>query len=277
MSGWFYGEPLPRPKVEYPIEKSFNILESVHGGNGVFKKFCAEMYLNSEIFSEINEQLAEESEVLVPGFFRDDAYELICKSIVESDVSKSVFSKCGPPNLANYEEAIQGPQLGHLESDESSQLTMNSLRELFYSKEFLSFLEQITEFPFTTCDENRVRSSLQKFSQGSYNLLRTGGTKQTGSKPTPDEVADEPEEEPNLVDVMFYFANNWEESRGGSVIYSTSEGEQLITVPPEGNCLAVVVRSSIVNSYTNYVNCLAKDDVFFVYKMTFAFDGNFGY
>lgn len=29
LSGWFYGEPLPRPTVQLPVDKSFNVLESV--------------------------------------------------------------------------------------------------------------------------------------------------------------------------------------------------------------------------------------------------------
>lgn len=236
------------------------------------------MYLNPEIYSEINDQLAEESEVLVPGFFRDETYESICKSIVEQDVADQLFTQCGPANILSYGEAVAGPpSTSESEASSSSEAdlpSVDSLPDFFYSKEFLQFLEQITEFPFTTCDTNKVTSALQKFSHGSYSLLKSGGTKQTGNKPTPEDIADEVEEEPNLVDVMFFFANNWEERRGGSLIYLTTEGDQLITVPPEGNCLAVVVRSPNVNSYTNYVNCLAKDDVYFVYKMTFAFDGS---
>ena len=68
--------------------------------------------------------------------------------------------------------------------------------------------------------------------------------------------------------------NKWQEENGGLIIYSTEEGEQLITVSPEGNCLALVVRNSSVNSYINYINCNAGDEVYFVYTMTCALDGN---
>lgn len=233
------------------------------------------MYHNSEIYAEINEQLAEQSEVLIPGFLRDEVYAALCKTIVEADVSNSTFNLRGPSNMAHYKETLLGPPKPAEDDNAGSDSTgLESLRELFYSAEFLSFMEKITEFPFTSSTENKIVSSLQKFSHGCYSLLKTGGAKQTGTKPVADKDLNEEEEEPNLVDVIYYFANNWNEERGGNLIYSTTEGEQLITVPPEGNCLAVVVRSPIVNSYTNYVNCLAKEDVFFVYKMTFAFDGS---
>ncbi|ODM97004.1 Prolyl 3-hydroxylase OGFOD1 [Orchesella cincta] len=275
LSGWFYGEPLARPKIEFPVEKSCAVLENVQSYKGVLGKFCAEMYLNQEIYSEINEQLSEESEVLVPGFLRDDVYESICKTIVEMDVTNSDFLTCGPANMSNYKVALEGPPKdGSPSSVDSLSSNIESLRRLFYSHEFLSFMEKITEFPFTTNAATKVVSSLQKYSHGSFSLLKSGGAKQTGvTNITEQDVAEE-EEEPNLVDVMFFFANKWSDDRGGLFIYTTMDGEQLITVPPEGNCLAVVVRSSTVNSYTNYVNCLSKDDVFFVFKMTFAFDGS---
>ncbi|CAL8138264.1 unnamed protein product [Orchesella dallaii] len=276
LSGWFYGNPLPRSPVEFPVENSNNVLESVQSYKGVLQKFCAEMYLNQEIYSEINEQLSEESEVLVPGFLRDDVYESICKTIVEMDVTNSSFSTRGPANISNYQVALEGPpEIKDVSpSDNSNSPNIESLRRLFYSHEFLSFMEKITEFPFTTNETTKVVSSLQKYSHGSYSLLKAGGAKQTGVTNQTEQDVVEEEEEPNLVDVMFFFANKWDDDRGGVLIYSTSDGEQLITVPPEGNCLAVVVRSSTVNSYVNYVNCLAKDDVYFVFKMTFAFDGS---
>jgi hypothetical protein len=249
---------------------------------GIFKTLCTESYLDPATQTDINEQLAEESEVLIPGFLQDKVYSSVCKDIVDEDVERSCFLPVGPPNLASYQEACKGPPkkqtIENVTENEAIPHTLETLRDLFHSDEFLQFMEKITEYPFTSCDIAKVSSSLKKFTVGSYSLLRSGGAKQTGSKEAKhSEEAEDPEEEeeeePQLVDVSFFFASKWEDQWGGLKIYSAEDGEQLISVSPEGNCLAVVVRNSTVNSYVNYVNCLAEDQVYFVYSMTFAFDG----
>lgn len=208
------------------------------------------------------------------------------------------FVKVGPPNVACYHEMCKGPPLPlstHNNDTPAEELPNNidGLWQFFHSKEFLELLEKITELPFCSSKELRATSSLRKYSQGSYSLLRCGGAKQTGDSENKEDSAilksnenkkhkevnsDEEEEEevedPNLVDISYFFASKWNEGWGGLTIYNTDDGEQLITIPPEGNCLAIVVRNSSVNSYVNYINCNADEELFFVYTMTCALDGN---
>jgi len=279
LSGWFYGDPLPRPEIRLPSDDSYLVKDSVVKLSGIFKQLCGETYLDSATQSDINEQLAEESEVLIPGFLRYDTYSKICEDIVSADVERNQFAQVGPANIASYQETCQGPPKQETANNSAEIVdfppTVETLQSFFYSAEFLEFMEKITEFPFTSCDISKVTSSLKKFTKGSYVLLRSGGTKHTGiTEPKVIESEEDEEEEPQLVDVSFYFGSKWKDEWGGLKLYAAEDGEHLISVSPEGNCLAVVVRNSTVNSYVNYVNCLAQDQVYFVFNMTFAFDGN---
>jgi len=78
---------------------------------------------------------------------------------------------------------------------------------------------------------------------------------------------------------MFYISHKWCDEWGGEEIFCITDEEaqqqQLMSINPEGNALALAVRTNGVNSFTKYVNCLAKENMYFVYKMTFAFDGKF--
>lgn len=234
-------------------------------------------YLTEETVGDINEQLTEESEVLLPGFLNEDIYKSLCTAIVESDVSSKIFSSAGPPNLKSYEKALIGPP-EKIDIAKESTDALSNIHKFFYSQEFFEFLEKLTEFPFTS-DEKliHVKSELRKFSHGSYTLLQSGGEKQTGNvlvsngKSAAKNDDQDDELEPNLVDVIFFCSSNWDEERGGLTIYSANDGVQLITIPPEGNSLAITVRAENVNSYVNYVNYLAGEEMYFAYTMTFEF------
>jgi len=241
-------------------------------------KLSTPCYLEEPTQSDINDQISEESQVLIPGFLQDKVYKDLCADLVEQDVGNQ-FAHIGPPNVANYAEMCVGPPPTHItEKDQitTSSCTAKSLQSFFHSSEFLQFLEKITEMPFTSSELLTATSSIKKFGKGSYSLLRMGGAKQTGNSETDQdknaEVEGE-EEEPNLVDVIYFVASNWDECWGGLRIYCTLDGDQLITIPPEGNCLAIVVRNTTVNHYHNFVNSDAGDNVYFAYTMTFALDG----
>jgi hypothetical protein len=238
-----------------------------------------ESYLDVEFQRGINEQLSEESQVIIPGFFQDEVYKNICADIVDQDVTNSsTFVHFGPPNVANYQETCIGPPIFDKNSVSlsSNSQDMKGLHRLFHSKEFLEFLEKVTELPFSSSTLLKTTSSLRKYTKGSYYLLRSGGAKQTGDveEKNIEEQDDEDEQDPNLVDVVYFVASKWDDNWGGLTIYSSEDGEQLITIPPTGNCLAIVVRNSSVNSYMNYINSDSGDEVFFAYSMTYALDGN---
>lgn len=244
----------------------------------VLASFCSDSYLQDETLKDINEQVSEESQVLIPGFLVNEAYKDVCLQIVEHDVGKN-FTHVGPPNICSYSESLKGPPA--VEANDASHISLNSFRRIFHSSEFLSFMEKVTELPFTANDAIKCTSSLRKFSKGSFSLLKSGGAKQTGE--TEDDLlrhhackdeSEESEEDPNLVDVIYFVTSKWDDSWGGLTIYSDEDGEQLITIPPTENCLAIVVRNSSVNSYVNFVNCNAGDEIYFAYHMTFALDGN---
>ncbi len=281
----------------------------------IINQSITEGYLDEATIQDINEQVAEESQVLIPCFLKESLYQSICKdifftchtkqfhllypftstyllagrSIVEQDVTFEKFVEVGPPNVSHYQEMLKGPPTMNDEqkSSSSSIINVEGLQQLFHSNEFLQLMEKMTELPFSSSlNLLKVTTSLRKYSKGSYSLLRSGGAKQTGDgednkavvvaeKVREETKKDDDEEDPNLVDIMYFVASKWNESWGGLHIFcEDQDGEQLITILPEGNCLAVVVRNSSVNSYVNYINSDSGEEVYFVYTMTCALDGN---
>lgn len=215
--------------------------------------------------------------------------------MVDQDATFGKFVQVGPPNMACYQEMDKGPPV--LLSAELGQAALSKnvqgLRQLFHSKEFFHLVEKVTELPFTSSQLLRGTSSIRKYAKGSYSLLTSGGAKQTGDVKEKDDVTqntdsaaesndvgdsaddeNESDEGPNLVDFIYFVSSKWNENWGGLTIYNTDDGDHLLTVSPEGNCLAIVVRNSSVNSCVNYVNCDAGEEVYFAFTMTCALDGN---
>jgi hypothetical protein len=144
LSGWFYGQPIPRPTIKLPSLPTYPLSEHLISKleSSTMRDTVGETYSNSLNYPAINEQLEEESEVLLVDFIRPEVYSKICEELRTPEVWK----RTGPPNICSYFSSQL--KLWHEAKDGSS--PVQNLSKIFHSQEFLHFLEQITEFPFTS-------------------------------------------------------------------------------------------------------------------------------
>ncbi|CAG7833383.1 unnamed protein product [Allacma fusca] len=158
ISGWYYGEPLPRPSVTLP-EDAFKNVNYLDRKEIALDEFVDPLYLNPDTLRSANDQLSENSEILLSSFFKPDLYKVLAKKL--EAIESSQWESMGPANLRQYKQLPS-----------SDPAFPPELLEFFGSKSFLEFLQELTEFPFASEPELRFYCSLKKFQNGSYTLVR---------------------------------------------------------------------------------------------------------
>ena len=141
LSGWFYGDPIPRPKVTIPPVVTHTLQDNIKNDESSFQCGVTSIYNEVDNYLLINKQLEENSEVLLVDFLQPDLFNQLCVQ------AKSLeWKDKGPVNICSY--LMPAIQLWPEEYAENSPI--RNLSETFHSKQFLEFLEKITEFPFTS-------------------------------------------------------------------------------------------------------------------------------
>ena len=193
LSGWFLGEPLPRPEADIcnPIFKSLGMLEGTGAINST--------YLDATTQPPINAQLEEDSEVMLVDFLNPENYGHVLKEL--KDVVK--WSEKGPPNVEHCWEAEVG--------------SASKLIEVFQSKEFHALLETLTEFEFGPSTKAVTR--LSKYGHKCYQLVKHHEGAGANGEDDEEEDTEDEEDSTQLIDI-FYFAGDfeWQESYGGEII-----------------------------------------------------------
>ena len=99
--------------------------------------YLDESYLDQKTIKTANDQLSENSEILLSSFFKPEVYASLVEKL--EALEKSEWEYCGPANLRNYSQL-----------PETSSRFPTELKEFFTSKNFLEFLQELTEFPFAS-------------------------------------------------------------------------------------------------------------------------------
>lgn len=123
---------------------------------------------------------------------------------------------------------------------------LSGVGRLFSSKEFLDFANFITGKKFYN-----IKLNISRFGHRDYTLLHDLDEKREG------------------VEFFFIFCDEWNDKKGGHIIYTDNEenGKSLI-FPVLGNSLALINKRGL-GKFVKYVNHLAQDKGFILIEGSF--------
>lgn len=178
-------------------------------------------YLKKETLEQIQEFFSFEAFIQLNSFLSTDL-STITKKIKTLD-PKIIYSPL-QYRYKNYDLA-----LAYNEPD------LIAFYEFFKSKEFLDFLESITQFPL------RIKQvQCNCYNHKDFTLLS------------------DLNKEEDYIDVIFDMTPHWHESYGGVLTYTTKESEEFY-LHPSFNALTILYKPEEVMKYLKYINCLSKE------------------
>ncbi|NWR34656.1 OGFD1 hydroxylase, partial [Tachuris rubrigastra] len=282
VSGWFHGPAELRPTrhTEAPLPRSPHI----PCDHEILYEWINPVYLDMESQAQIQEEFEERSEILLKDFLKKEKYQLLCEALENKEIQ---WSSRGPANKRLYEAAEEvrlpdtlGTFLQLLRSEALFLLLSNftglKLHFLAPSDEDEDAGEgraadtaghrspkpeqEEAEQPADSnpCEpdqpdnageaqDGETRNSsggpvcageLRRWTHGHYTLVH-------------DTQATE-----FALDLLFFCGcEDWDPEYGGFTSYiAKGEDEELLTVNPEDNCLALVYRDKETLKFVKYIN-----------------------
>ncbi|XP_069693460.1 prolyl 3-hydroxylase OGFOD1 [Periplaneta americana] len=236
VNGWFHG-PLPEcrdliqnPQTDmklYPPEK---IEEDT-------LSYVNPMYLDSSVQEQISSSFEQDSEILLPDFFDDNFYKEICDCLCSDDISWEIQ---GPANRRKY----QTPCMKVLPAP------LCKVLQIFKSEQFYSLLGDLTKLDLSPVQEHvegATTSALQP--KCSYEIQQWQKTFYTL-------ICDDHMKNEYALDVILYYnCHNKKQLQGGFVSYIARDAdEELLTLAPSHNALALAFRDKETLRFVKYVN-----------------------
>ncbi|XP_061181742.1 prolyl 3-hydroxylase OGFOD1-like [Saccostrea echinata] len=249
ISGWFHGprvdrpppyvETLPAPCLPISIEED------------EFYSWINPQYLDTVTQASIKETFVEESQIELSNFLQENKYEELVSLL--SSIDKSKWSNKGPPNKRNYLVVDQSEVPDHvrkclnfIQSDAMfvllSSLTGLKLHELAEVSDSEGDEEENQkQRGDTPCCHCEVR----KWQHGSYTLVHDTDT----------------ETKLCALDAVLYIGcEDWQPEYGGTTSYiAKGEDEELLSVCPSPNSLALVYRDTETLKFVKHINARVKD------------------
>uniref|UniRef100_A0A667WG15 Prolyl 3-hydroxylase OGFOD1 n=1 Tax=Myripristis murdjan TaxID=586833 RepID=A0A667WG15_9TELE len=258
LSGWFHGPSLERPPrhVEPPIPRSPHLPRD----ETLLLEWVNPMYLDISYQEQIQEEFEESSEIQLKDFLKEEKFREVNESLRLSQVQ---WTRRGPPNKRCYEVA----------SLETVPPCVSACWELLRSEAFFLLLSNftglrlhylcpndeddeneddgeatgsLTETPSANKSREKELSTpecfgeLRRWSHGDYTLLHDGDAARA-------EYA---------LDLVLPFGCSGESPEfGGFTSYiANEEDEELLTVYPEENSLALVYRDKETLKFVKHIN-----------------------
>lgn len=190
-------------------------------------------YLKEEVIMEMKEFFESEGFIQLNDFFEK-------KWIVET---KNILLKC--EFILDYKPILYRRK--SLEIKNQFNLNVILLTEYFKSKEFLNYLEEITQFEL-------------EFSELKVNVYTYSDFTLLNDKNKRDEC----------LDVIFDLSDDFNENMGGRLTYIVKD-EEVFYLDPLFNTLTVLYKSEEVMKYLKYINNRAKNNKILRFEISFNF------
>uniref|UniRef100_G3TIM7 Prolyl 3-hydroxylase OGFOD1 n=1 Tax=Loxodonta africana TaxID=9785 RepID=G3TIM7_LOXAF len=288
ISGWFHGPSLARPPsyCEPLIPRSPHIPQD----HEILYEWINPTYLDMDYQIQIQEEFEERSEILLKEFLKPEKFANVCAALEKGDVE---WSSRGPPNKRCYEKAEESKLPGVLKDcmdllhSEALFLLLSNFTGLK-----LHFLAPSEEDEIEDGKEGEAASAAESTEEGtshsSSELENNQATSSTTSQQSDGETDSEPEgneakkessiptchgelrrwktghytlihdnSKPEFaLDLLLYCGcEGWEPGYGGFTSYiAKGEDEELLTVNPENNSLALVYRDRETLKFVKYIN-----------------------
>ncbi|XP_028824732.1 prolyl 3-hydroxylase OGFOD1 [Denticeps clupeoides] len=249
LSGWFHGPSLPRPP-RY-IEPVLPRQKHLPRDESVLYEWVSDVYMNLEQQVRVQQEFEDSSEIRLPNFLKEEKLKEVISALQLAEIH---WDRSGPPNKRCYEAA-------DLRSVPDS---VRSCWELFCSEAFFLLLSNLTGLKLHTLandpdseddeeDEEQATSSaaikkdgstavcvgeIRRWTRGCYTLLHDSDNREFA------------------LDLLLTLGcSGWQQDFGGFTSYvAHGEDEELLTVLPEENSLALVYRDTDTLKFVKHVN-----------------------
>ncbi|XP_041841802.1 prolyl 3-hydroxylase OGFOD1 [Melanotaenia boesemani] len=260
LSGWFHGPSLERPPryIEPPIPKSPHLPRD----ETMLLEWINPLYLDISYQEKIQVEFEDSSEIQLKDFLKEEKFREVSEALQQAQIQ---WKKRGPPNKRCYEVACL----------DTLPLCVSACWELLRSEAFFLLLSNFTGLclhylcPTDDEDEEKERQEegevagsstessanasvkkepstpvccgeVRRWSHGSYTLLHDGEAARA---------------EYALDLVLPFGCTDWQPEFGGFTCYvANEEDEELLTVYPEDNSLALVYRDKETLKFAKHVN-----------------------
>ncbi|XP_076988608.1 prolyl 3-hydroxylase OGFOD1 [Tamandua tetradactyla] len=290
VSGWFHGPSLTRPPnyFEPLIPRSPHIPQD----HGILYDWINPTYLGMDYQIQIQEEFEERSEILLKEFLKPEKFTKVCEALEKGDVewnsqgppNKRFYEKAEENKLQDIlkdcMELFRSEALFLLLSN------FTGLKLHFLAPSEEDEIEDRKEGEAASAADSTEEGTSHDFSEPENNLATTGNSSQesnvqtqTGSDPEGNEAEDEsgvPTCQGELrhwktghytlvhdnsktefaLDLLLYCGcEGWEPEYGGFTSYiAKGEDEELLTVNPENNSLALVYRDRETLKFVKHIN-----------------------
>ncbi|KAL3992940.1 U4/U6.U5 tri-snRNP-associated protein 1 [Sarotherodon galilaeus] len=266
LSGWFHGPSLERPPrhAVAPVQRNPHLPRD----ETVLLEWINPIYLDISYQEQIQEEFEDSSEIQLKGFLKEEKFKEVSEALRLSQIE---WKKRGPPNKRCYEAAAL----------DSLPQCVSACWELLHSEAFFLLLSNFTGLRLhylcpaddeedddeekdkkqqddgeatgssnepSSADASREKEpstplccgEVRRWSRGGYTLLHDGEAARA-------EYA---------LDLFLPFGcAGWQSEFGGFTCYvANEEDEELLTVYPEDNSLALVYRDKETLKFVKHVN-----------------------
>ncbi|KAJ9579320.1 hypothetical protein L9F63_024571 [Diploptera punctata] len=232
INGWFHGT-VPSdivPNVIVPLERP--LYAPMHVTTSLISHINR-LYMDPDIQTQITENFERDSEILLPDFFDIPFYRQICKSLRAESL---IWTTNGPANRRKYEVL----------HEENLPSLLHHVIQFFKSEEFFQFLSALTKLDLEPDEDDMPMCSYQveRWKKGFYTLLHDVEKKKTHYA---------------LDVILCCNVEGTKSLQSGFLSYvAENADEELLTLVPSYNALALTFRDSETNCFAKYINSLFK-------------------
>lgn len=288
ISGWFHGPSLTRPPAyfEPPIPRSPHIPRD----HEILYEWINPTYLDMDYQIQIQEEFEQQSEILLKEFLKPEKFAAVCEALEKGGVK---WNSRGPPNKRFYEKAEESTlpdilqdcmTLFHSEALFLLLSNFTGLKLHFLAPSEEEEMEGTEEGEAASAPESTEEGTSDSSSEPENNLAAaSNSSQQSNEQADPEPEENEAKEESSVptcqgelrhwqtghytlihdnsktefaLDLLLYCGcEGWEPEYGGFTSYiAKGEDEELLTVNPENNSLALVYRDRETLKFVKHIN-----------------------
>ncbi|XP_036997422.2 prolyl 3-hydroxylase OGFOD1 isoform X1 [Artibeus jamaicensis] len=288
ISGWFHGPSLARPPAyfEPPVPRSPHVPQD----HEVLCEWINPTYLDVGHQIQIQEEFEEQSEILLKDFLQPEKFAEVCEALEKGGVK---WSSRGPPNKRFYERAEESTlpdvlrDCMRLFRSEALFLLLSNftgLRLHFLAPSEEGGMEDTAEGEAASAsDSTDEGTSGSSFEPQDSQAASSSSSRRSSERTDPEPEEQEAEKGPSIptcqgelrrwktghytlihdngktefaLDLILYCGcEGWEPEYGGFTSYiAKGEDEELLTVNPENNSLALVYRDRETLKFVKHIN-----------------------
>ncbi|KAI4830500.1 hypothetical protein KUCAC02_002128 [Chaenocephalus aceratus] len=237
LSGWFHGPSLERPPrhIEAPVPRSLHLPRD----ETLLMEWVNPMYMDISYQEQIQEEFEENSEIQLKDFLQEEKFREVREALRLSQIQ---WTKRGPPNKRCYEAA----------SLDTLPQCLSECLELLRSEAFFLLLSNFTglRLHYLTYRMEKPRGLHPNHHQRIRAERKSRAYLCVVVKCVDGLLADT-----HCCMMQKQRRQNWQSEFGGFTCYvANEEDEELLTVYPEDNSLALVYRDKETLKFVKHVN-----------------------